>query len=125
MSENIQQAIEKGKQACIEHGFGFIGIYQTRSEANVQDGWDRFIISPVHVSENEYQYIGYVRVSGEFVGRLLTKRAADGATPCAHDFAVTDDVFDYCIHCDDQRPAANASRSTALERRVKWSAKYF
>ncbi len=46
----------------------------------------------------------------------LTKRAADGATPCAHDFAVTDDVFDYCIHCGEQRPAANASRSSRLRR---------
>lgn len=40
----------------------------------------------------------------------LTKRAADGATPCAHDFAVTDDVFVYCIHCGEKRPAANANR---------------
>lgn len=33
--------------------------------------------------------------------RQPTKRAADGAMPCAHDFAVTDDILDYCIHCGD------------------------
>ena len=34
----------------------------------------------------------------------LTQPAADGTTPCAHDFAVTDDVFNYCIHCGAKRP---------------------
>jgi hypothetical protein len=39
----------------------------------------------------------------------LTQRAADGAI-CRHDFAVTDDVLDYCIRCGETRPASNANR---------------
>lgn len=111
MNETIWQAIDCGKKACWEHGFSSISIYQVRNENDVADGWDRFIISPVHVPDALYRHVGFVRRDGSYeVESHLTKRAADGATPCAHDFAVTDDVFDYCIHCGEQRPAANASR---------------
>jgi hypothetical protein len=80
MSETIWQAIEKGKKACNDHGFSSIGVYQT-NDKNVADGWDRFIISPVHVSEKEYRYVGFVRVDGSHeIERHLTKRATDGAT---------------------------------------------
>jgi len=64
MNETIQQAIKSGIEACQEHGFGFISIYQTRSEESVSRGWDRFIISPAHVSEKEYRFVGIARADG-------------------------------------------------------------
>lgn len=82
MNGTFEQILKAGKEACIEHGFSSIGVYQTQNEANVQDGWDRFIISPVHVSESEYKYLGFVRANGEFVGRHLTQRVPDGAWWC-------------------------------------------
>ncbi len=50
----------------------------------------------------------------ELVGFLAkesrpTQLAADGATPCTHDFATTDDVFDYCIHCGEKHPVPKAN----------------
>jgi hypothetical protein len=68
MMNDFKKTIEKAKLACIEHGFYFVEVYETISVSNVDDGWDRFIISPVHVSEKEYRYIGYVKNNGEFIG---------------------------------------------------------
>jgi len=60
----LKDVIQFGIKACQEHGFSFIGIYKTRSEKFVNDGWDRYIISPVHVPEKEYQFVGIVRKDG-------------------------------------------------------------
>lgn len=64
MSDTIQQIKERGARVCQEHGFSFIEIYQTINENFVVDGWDRYIISPVHVSEEEYRFVGIVRADG-------------------------------------------------------------
>jgi hypothetical protein len=64
MNDTLPQIIEYGTKACQEHGFSFIGIYQTRNENLVADGWDRYIISSVHVSEKEYRFVGIVRADG-------------------------------------------------------------
>lgn len=37
----------------------------------------------------------------------LKHRTAGGAI-CRHDFAVTDDVLDYCIRCGETRPAVKS-----------------
>ena len=42
-------------------------------------------------------------------GEIVKGEIYDGAI-CRHDFAVTDDVLDYCIVCGETRPAANANR---------------
>lgn len=64
MNNTIQEIIEHGAKACKEHGFSFIEIYQTKNDKFVEDGWDRYIISPVHVSANEYRFVGIVRADG-------------------------------------------------------------
>ena len=64
MNDTLQEIIERGKKACKEHGFSFIEIYKIRDEKFVNDGWDRYIISPVHVSEKEYKFVGIVRADG-------------------------------------------------------------
>ena len=64
MNRTIEEIIKFGKQACADHGFGHIDIYQT-TEENVRDGWDRFIVSPAFMpSDSVYQYIGFVRKDG-------------------------------------------------------------
>lgn len=30
----------------------------------------------------------------------------DNSKPCVHDFAVTDDILDFCIHCGETRPVS-------------------
>ena len=34
----------------------------------------------------------------------LTKRAVDGATPCAHRFHAEDESYLYCIDCGEKTP---------------------
>jgi hypothetical protein len=79
MNETLSKIIQKAHAVCLEHGYSFIGIYMTISEMDVADGWDRFIYSHVHVPTERYEYIGFVRKSGEFVERnsRLTKLALD------------------------------------------------
>jgi len=64
----LQEVIEFGKNACLEHGFDFIEIYRTRSEKDVNDGWDRYIVSLAHPNKNRYIFVGFVRNDGTFVG---------------------------------------------------------
>lgn len=79
MNNTIEKIIQVAKDACTEHGFPFIEIYQTRKDENVLDGWDRFIVSPVHVSSDDYIYIGFVRNDGTYVPyRPMTHPKCDG-----------------------------------------------
>ncbi len=64
MDNTLPQIVKHGAKVCQEHGFSFIEIYQTKNEKFVADGWDRYIISPVHVSEKEYRFVGIVRADG-------------------------------------------------------------
>lgn len=75
MNKTLNEVIQNGAKACQQHGFSFIEIYKTRNEKFVNDGWDRYIISPVHVSEKEYFFIGIVRADGTVEMRTKTTQA--------------------------------------------------
>jgi hypothetical protein len=64
MNDTLQQIIAHGAKVCQEHGYSFISIYQTRREADVIDGWDRFVISYNHLSNEYYRFVGIVRADG-------------------------------------------------------------
>jgi len=63
-NNTLNQIIDLGVKACQEHGFSFIELYKIRDENLVMEGNDRHIISPVHVSEKEYRFVGIVRADG-------------------------------------------------------------
>jgi hypothetical protein len=67
--DTLEHIILHGKKMCEANGHSFIDIYEVADLSKVEDGWDRFVVSKCHLPFSEYKYVGFVRVSGEFVGR--------------------------------------------------------
>jgi len=65
-NSTLREVVDYGAKACKKHGFSFVEIYQVKNDSFVGDGWDRYIISPCHVSEDEYIFIGIVREDGTY-----------------------------------------------------------
>jgi hypothetical protein len=80
MSETIEQALKRGQKMCIEYGYTFIDIYQVKNEILVNDGWDRFIAANIRMTDEHYDYIGFVRGDGSYeLPYYRTAAAAIGA----------------------------------------------
>ena len=59
------KAIHKAADACKEHGFSFINLYEAYPPAK-NEGWDEYIYTPYDIDTTQYKYLGIVRSNGDY-----------------------------------------------------------